>query len=95
MELSAKKSKMESIVESAEFNRFGINSAILIITGCLGGVAVGLGAIESTLALMLIVIPTMATLSLVLAVAPMKGLLWLAALSTVINSLLIIYYTIF
>lgn len=55
-----------------ESNRFGWISIVLLIVGCLGGLTIGLGAIGSTPAMIVIVIPTMLTLSLLLAVAPMK-----------------------
>ena len=57
---------------NTEFHRFGLISAILLIVGVSGGIAVGLGGIESVFSLILIVVPTMTTLSLLLAVAPMK-----------------------
>lgn len=79
---------------NTEFNRFGLISALLLIVGCTGGVAVGLGAVESTLALIFIVIPTMTTLSLLLAVSPMKYILVSGIIATIINLLFIAYYII-
>lgn len=78
-------------VTESEFNRFGLIAAILTIVGCMGGFAVGLGAIESTIALIIIVIPTMLTLSLLLAVAPMK---WIfnAVACLAIDAMFIVYY---
>jgi hypothetical protein len=61
-----------SVLKESEFNRFGLISIILLVVGCVGGVAVGLGAIKYTGTLILCVVPTMTTLSLLLAVAPMK-----------------------
>lgn len=81
-----------NVSNEMEFNRFGWIAIILTIVGCLGGVAVGLGAIESTLALIVIVIPTMLTLSLLLAVAPMKLITYAAASSVAIDLVLITYY---
>lgn len=74
-----------------EHNRFAIISAVLLIVGCLGGLTVGYGAIHSTYQLILIVVPTMTTLSLLLAVAPLKHILSLALLTTIINVLILIY----
>ena len=77
-----------------EFHRFGLICAVLLIVGCLGGMAVGLGAVESVAALSMIVIPTMATISLLLAVAPMKYILTAGAVSVVVDILFIAYYLI-
>lgn len=83
--------KMEKFISDSEFNRFGLIFVILTIVGCLGGMAVGLGAVNSTLLLSLIIVPTMATLSLLLAVSPMKWILTAASISVCIDLLIIIY----
>jgi hypothetical protein len=80
--------------KNIEFHRFGLICAVLLVVGCLGGLAVGLGAVEHVSALTLIVIPTMATLSLLLAVAPMKYILTAGTVSVVVDILLIAYYLI-
>lgn len=82
----------EKIIRNAEFNRFGLISVVILVVGCLGGLTVGLGAVESTLALILVVVPTMATLSMLLAVAPMKYILTGAAISVIIDVLFLGYY---
>lgn len=82
----------EKIIQNAEFNRFGLISVVILVVGCLGGLTVGLGAVESTLSLILVVIPTMATLSMLLAVAPMKYILTGAAISVIIDVLFLGYY---
>lgn len=79
---------------NTEFHRFGLIAAVLLLIGCMGGIAVGLGAVESVLALSLIVIPTMTTLSLMLAVAPMKYILRAGIASVTIDALFIAYYII-
>ena len=63
------------MIEEMEDNRYGWISIVILIVGCLGGMTVGLGALGSTFALISIVVPTMITLSLLLAVAPMR---WIA-----------------
>ncbi len=40
------KSIEASVINESEFNRFGLISIILLVVGCVGGVAVGLGAIK-------------------------------------------------
>jgi len=70
----------DKLVKEMEFNRFGWIAIILLVVGCLGGLTVGMGALESTFALIVILIPTMLTLSFLLSVAPMK---WIAVASIV------------
>jgi len=84
---------MNGLIEKAEFNRFGIICVVLTIVGCLGGIAVGLGAIEHYLTLTLVVVPTMATLSLLIAVAPMRLILFAGAISLIVDVLMILYFT--
>lgn len=78
--------------ENTEFNRFGLISATLLIVGTLGGLAVGLGAIDYVWALVAIVLPTMLTLSLLLAVAPMKYILGAGIVSVIVDVLFIAYF---
>jgi hypothetical protein len=77
-------------MKEMEFNRFGWIAIILLVVGCLGGLTVGMGAIESTFALIAIVIPTMLTLSLLLAVAPMR---WIAMASFVSISVDLVFFS--
>ncbi len=58
----------------------------------MGGIAVGMGAVQSTLSLAIVILPTMATLSLLLAVAPMKQILIAAAVSVLIDIMVVLYY---
>lgn len=80
--------------KDAEFNRFGIISVVLLIVGCLGGITVGMGAIDYTWALILVVIPTMITLSLLLAVAPMRYIFYATLASVLIDLTLLVYFQI-
>jgi len=84
--------KTDGIFSNAEFNRFGLISAILLIVGCLGGLTVGMGAVEHVWTLILIVVPTMTTLSLLLAVAPMKYIITSGIIATFIDLVFITYY---
>lgn len=63
-----------------ELNRYAIISAVFLVVGCLGGLTVGYGAINHTWQLIVVVIPTMTTLSLLLAVSPLKWILNMAVL---------------
>jgi len=81
--------------QEIEFNRFGYTAAIILLIGCLGGIAVGVGAIQNTFSLILVVIPTMITLSLLLAVYPMKYIMKASFVCLIIDISMITYYTIF
>lgn len=72
-----------------EENRFAIISMVLLFVGCLGGLTVGFGAIHHTWQLIVVIIPTMVTLSLLLAVSPMKQVLNMASLSILINVIIL------
>lgn len=78
--------------KNLEFNRFGWIAIILTVVGCLGGLTVGMGAIENTLALIIVVIPTMITLSLLLAVSPMRWIVYAASISMIIDTVLLLIY---
>lgn len=73
-----------------EINRYAIISAVLLIVGCLGGLTVGYGAINHTWQLIIVIIPTMTTLSLLLAVSPLKWILNMAVISVLINTIILI-----
>lgn len=83
-----------NLTNDLEFNRFGWIAVILLVVGCLGGLTVGMGAIESTAALVAVVIPTMITLSLLLAVSPMKYVMIATASAISIDIILFTYYLI-
>jgi hypothetical protein len=83
-----------NLTNDLEFNRFGWIAVILLVVGCLGGLTVGMGAIESTAALVAVVIPTMITLSLLLAVSPMKYVMIATASAISIDIILFTYYVI-
>lgn len=58
-----KRKAMETtITHEIEFNRFGFIVVILLIVGCLGGITVGMGAIENSFPLIAAVIPKMIVL---------------------------------
>ena len=86
------KKMINKLVKEMEFNRFGWISVILLVVGCLGGLTVGMGALESTFALILILIPTMLTLSFLLSVAPMKWIAVAAMVTVSVDLVLFSYY---
>jgi len=73
-----------------EAKRFAITPFMLIWTVCLGGVAVGLGAMESIPMLTSIVFPAMAILAFCLAVQPVRSIIWLTIVATSIDLILIV-----
>ncbi|RYM34165.1 hypothetical protein ERX46_09410 [Brumimicrobium glaciale] len=75
--------------EDLEVNRLGIISVVLLVTGCLGGITVGMGAVHHTWQLFLIVLPTMMTLSFLIAVGPLKIILNLAVLTVIIDLIIL------
>jgi hypothetical protein len=78
--------------EWMEFNRFGITAMIILINGCLGGLTMGLGAVQYTATLILVVVPTMLTLSLLLAVVPMRWIVASATFNLAIDLCLMLFY---
>ena len=80
------------MIEEMEANRFGWISIVLLVVGCLGGMTVGLGALGSTAAIIVIVIPTMITLSLLLAVSPMRWIVSSALACVAIDLLFLSFY---
>ena len=89
---TAKTKQIPRWEKDAEFNRFGITSIVLLIVGCLGGITVGMGAIGYVWALILVLIPTMSTLSLLLALAPMRYIIYATAVSVLIDIILLVYF---
>ena len=82
-------SKFDQLIENADFNRFGLICVILTVVGCLGGITVGLGAIENTFMLSTVVMTTMITLSLLISVSPMKWIMYSTIATLVIDFILI------
>jgi hypothetical protein len=93
--MSSNTISQSNFYSNLEFNRFGWIAIILTVVGCLGGLTVGMGALENIAALVAIVIPTMVTLSFLLAVSPMRWILNAAIVSITIDLLLMIYYIFF
>ena len=71
--------------DNLEENRLGIISVVLLVTGCVGGITVGLGAVHHTWQLFLVVLPTMTTLSFLIALAPLKQILNLGVVTIIID----------
>jgi hypothetical protein len=91
---TATRNPLTKFVKNIEFNRFGLICIVITVIGCFGGIAIGKGAIENTFTLAAVIIPTMGTLSLLLAVAPMKQILIGSVICLIIDFTLILYYVI-
>lgn len=78
------------IFKYAEENRFGVISMLLIFIGCVGGVTLSLGGLHSDATLIGLIVTTMATLSLMLAVQPMRYIIYAAGAALVVNLLSLI-----
>lgn len=73
------------IFKYAEENRFGVISMLLIFVGCIGGITLSLGGLQSDATLIGLIVTTMATLSLMLAVQPMRYVIYAAAAALAVN----------
>lgn len=81
----------EDKFEKYEKNRYGIISMLLLVVGCLAGIAVGLGALTQVFALSVLAITTMAALSMILAIAPMKYIIYTSAVAVIADIIIITY----
>ncbi|MDF2449950.1 MAG: hypothetical protein K0R26_2454 [Bacteroidota bacterium] len=77
--------------EKMEFNRYGIISMLVIFIGCLGGVAASFGAQDDILKLALVAFPTIISLALVLAVAPMRAIFYLSGIAVILDLIILIF----
>lgn len=76
-----------------EAQRFGLIPIILLVIGCLGGIAAGFAVGLGSWQLMTIVLPTMVSLCMILAVAPMKVILRVCALAVVVDLIFVLTYS--
>ena len=81
----------DKIIPDMETNRFGTISIVILLTGCLGAIAVSQGAAQSWVQLGILVVPVMTTLVLLLALMPMKMILNATAITIVIEVLVLLY----
>ena len=81
---------IDNIFFDHDINRYGIISMLLLVVGCGGGIAVGLGGLQSTIQLSFLVVSTMAALSMILAVAPMKYIVYTSFLAVLIDIVILL-----
>ena len=94
-EQSANASLWEQVLANAEFNRYGIISIGFLLIGIIGGIAIGISAYAHVWQISIIAIFTMLSLSLMLAVAPMRYILMSTAVALAIDVLLVIMNALF
>ncbi len=77
-------------VEKLESQRFGLMVVLILLVGCLGGVAVGLGALTQIVPLIILAFSTMMALSMMLAVAPIKYIVYSSAFAITADVIIIL-----
>jgi hypothetical protein len=82
---------MNAFWEMLEFNRFGIISMLVVILGCVGGMAASFGAGADALKLAMIAFPTIISLALILAVAPMKTITYLSVIAVILDLVVLVF----
>ena len=70
--------------------RYGVMAVLLLLVGCGAGIAVGLGALEQVYSLIILAFTTMAALSMMLAVAPMKAVLYTSGIAITADVIIIL-----
>jgi hypothetical protein len=90
-------SKTQTKTESAfwaqmEESRFGLIAIILTIVACVGGGAAAFGTEEyQVVPLIMVVVPTMLTLTFILAVGPMKAIMYAGATAIIMDILVWVF----
>lgn len=80
-----------SFWRQAEYNRFAIIPMLLVIVACMGGIAAGFGAKADALKIGLVAFPTIITLAFMLAVAPMRLIIWSAIIALLVQIAVLIF----
>ncbi|HSH68183.1 MAG TPA: hypothetical protein VLB84_20805 [Bacteroidia bacterium] len=88
---SSRQNPLIEFWKNCESNRFGIIPILLVIIACIGGGTAAYATHSDTFRLALVVFPTIISLALMLAVAPMKMILRLSAIAVLIDILLFIF----
>ena len=89
--VSAESTTVSAFWDTLEFNRFGIISMLVVILGCIGGIAAAYGAQDNALKIALIAFPTIISLALVLAVAPMRAITYLSSVAIILDLIILIF----
>ncbi len=81
---------LDKIFFEANLNRYGISALMLIAVGCMGGVVVGTGGLEKVFQLAIVAVTTMFSLSMMLAIAPMKWVILSGVVAILVDIIFII-----
>lgn len=74
-----------------EFNRYGITPLLLIFVVCISGFAAGFGAPGDALQIGIVAFPTCIALALILAVAPMKAIIYTSVIAVILDLFILIF----
>ena len=77
--------------EKLEFNRYGIIAMLILIIGCMGGIAASFGADGNALKISAVAFPTVIALSLMLAVSPMRMIVYVSGLAILLDFIVLIF----
>ncbi|WP_027420772.1 hypothetical protein [Crocinitomix catalasitica] len=83
-------SNNDSFFNKYESQRYGIMSILLLIVGCSAGIAVGLGALTQVFSLIILSMTTMAALSMMIALAPLKYIFITSGLAIFVDMIIIL-----
>jgi len=73
-----------------EFNRYGITPLLLILMVCLSGIAAAFGAPDA-LQIGIVAFPCCIALALVLAIAPMKAIIYTSVIAIILDLFILIF----
>jgi len=82
---------MSSFWQMAEFNRYGIMAMMLVVLGCMGGFAASYAAGNNEFKIALVAFPTILSLSFMLAVMPMRLIVWSSSIAIALDIALLIF----
>jgi hypothetical protein len=84
---NVKEATVSPFWESLEYNRYGLIPIILLIIGCIGGVAAAFGAGADIIKLSMVAFPTIISLAMILAVAPMRVIIYVCSIALALDLL--------
>lgn len=73
-----------------EFNRYALIALVILLVVCTASIAVGVGSMTNPVEVAFLIFPCVFTVSFILAVAPMKLIMYSATVSLIISITLII-----
>lgn len=88
---TARTNSISKFLNEAESNRFGITPILLLIMACMGGFAAASGILDSWVKLAAVAFPATIALAMILAVAPMRAIFISAAISIILDVLVLIF----